>query len=120
MKDEWYNNAISKKLHEEYPKDFSICDVDGLVRFSYWRTRLIVYESKWENEKKMGDPQKKSLITLDDAIDWSKFDSMSGCFVLQIVDLENEIRWFNMDRQKVRTTTFKGLYEIFSGKDVKE
>ena len=51
MKDDWHNNKISKELDEKYPHDFSICDIDGACRKyykdnGYWKTRLIIYESK--------------------------------------------------------------------------
>lgn len=119
MTNEWYNNRIGKKLHEEYPHDFSICDIDGLVRLSYWSTRLIVYESKNDNEKNMGYPQRTSLKLLESVIDWSRLDQMSGVFVLRIVDIDNEIVWTDLDGHEVRRTTFDELYNIFSAKDVK-
>lgn len=121
---EWYNNRIGKKLYEEFPRDFSVCDIDGLVRFEYYKnnshhTRLIIYESKNEEEKAMKPSQYKSLKLIADAIDWSNFDEFSGLFVLKIRDIERSIYWYTMDRKFVRETTFQELYNIFSGKDVK-
>jgi len=115
---EWYNNEIGKKLNEEYPHDFSLCDIDGLARFSYWNKRVIIYESKHKNET-MRYSQKESLRILDNAIDWSKFDDMSGLYILRVIDLEDHIEWWKLNGEKVRITTFKELYDIFSGKDVK-
>jgi hypothetical protein len=117
MKDTWHNNRISLKLNTDYKKDFSICDIDGLVRCNYGnKTRFIIYESKNKNEKKMGDSQLLSLRTLDNAIDWTKFDEYSGVFVLQIIDLENEIIWYNLKGVEIRKTNFKELYNLFSCK----
>jgi hypothetical protein len=121
MENEWYNNRISKKLNIEYPRDFSICDIDGAVRFGYYKDRVhnnrfIIYESKNELEKPMGKSQLTSLKMLSDAIDWTKFDEYSGVFVFKIIDLENEILWYDLQGNKIRTVTFKELYNIFSGK----
>jgi len=117
MKDTWHNNRISLKLNTEYKKDFSICDIDGLVRCNYGnKTRFIIYESKNENEKKMGDSQLLSLRTLNNGIDWTKFDEYSGVFVLKIIDLENKIIWYNLQGDEIRSTSFKELYKIFSCK----
>jgi len=121
MEKEWYNNRISKKLNTEYPKDFSICDIDGAVRFGYYKegikkTRFIIYESKNENEKKMGTSQLETLRTLKNAIDWTRFDEYSGVFVLHIKDLENDIIWYDLEGNKIRTVTFKELYNLFSKK----
>jgi hypothetical protein len=124
MKDTWHNNRIGKKLNEEFSKDFAICDVDGLVKCFYTdnkgqiHTRLIIYESKNENEKKMGAAQRNTLQTLANSIDWSKFDSLSGLFVLKIVDIDNRIIWYDINGEKIRETTFAELYNIFSCKDI--
>lgn len=121
MIDTWHNNRISEKLNTNFPKDFSICDIDGAVRCEYnldgiWKKRFIIYESKNENEKKMGDSQKKTLKLINDSIDWSKFDSYSGLYILKILNIEDKILWFNINQELVRTTNFKELYNIFSCK----
>jgi hypothetical protein len=117
----WHNNRISKKLNEDFPKDFSICDIDGVVRTEYningeWKKRFIIYESKNEYEKIMGESQRKSLKLLNDSIDWSKFDEYSGLYVLKIIDLENEILWYDINQNLIRKTNFTELYNIFSCK----
>ena len=124
MTGEWYNNRIGKKLYEEFPRDFSVCDVDGLVRFEYYKnnshyTRLIIYESKNEDERPMKSAQYKSLKMIDEAINWHMFDYLSGLFVLKIRDIDKSIFWYTMDRELVRETTFQELYNIFSGKDIR-
>jgi hypothetical protein len=117
MKDTWHNNRISEKLNKEYKKDFSICDIDGVVRCNYGiKTRFIIYESKNEYEKSMGDSQLTTLRTLNNAIDWVKFDEYSGVFVLKIIDLENKIIWYDLQGNEIRKTNFKELYNIFSCK----
>tara|TARA_Y100001938_G_C7809057_1_gene290948 strand:+ start:71 stop:454 length:384 start_codon:yes stop_codon:yes gene_type:complete len=122
MKDTWHNNRISKKLNEDFPKDFSLCDIDGAIRCHYkknneFKTRFIVYESKNKTEKKMGSSQKQTLKTINEAIDWNKFDEFSGLFILKIIDLENIIHWYNIKGELIRTTTFTELYNIFSCKE---
>jgi len=117
MKDTWHNNRISKKINEDYPKDFSLCDIDGIVRCHYEdKTRFIIYESKNENEKPMGKAQLLSLKTLEENINWSNFDKFSGVYVLKIIDLENMIIWYNLKGEIVYRTTFEELYKIFSCK----
>jgi len=118
---DWWNNRISKKLNLEYPFDFSTQDIDGVVRCHYTIdgeifTRLILYESKNVREKTMGSSQLKTLQLIEKSIDWSKFDSFSGLFVLVIVDIDTSINWYKLDRTKVRNTTFDELYKIFSAK----
>ena len=117
MKNTWHNNRISEKLNKEYKKDFSICDIDGAVRCQYGKqTRLIIYESKNINERLMGSSQLITLKILNDCIEWKKFDAYSGVYVLKIIDLENEIIWYNLKGVEIRKTTFKELYNIFSCK----
>ena len=117
----WHNNRISEKLNLEYPKDFSICDIDGLVKCFYTennkiKVRFIIYESKNIHEKAMGKAQLTSLKILNDSIDWSKFDEFSGVYVLKIIDIDNKIIWYSLDGEIKRETTFSELYNIFSGK----
>lgn len=117
MIDTWHNNRISEKLNKEYKKDFSICDLDGVVRCHYKdKTRFIIYESKNENEKSMGKSQLLTLQILDNSINWNNFDEYSGVYVLKIIDLENKIIWYNLKGIEIRTTTFEELYKIFSCK----
>lgn len=118
MTGEWYNNRIGKKLYEDYPHDFSICDIDGLVRFSYWSDRMIIYESKNERES-ISRSQLTSLRKLDSAIDWSRFDDLSGAYIIKIVDIDTDLRWYNLQGHLIFRTTFDELYNIFSGKDVR-
>ena len=113
----WHNNIINKKLNTDCKKDFSICDLDGVVRCHYAsKTRLIIYESKFANEKAMGNSQRLTLSILANNIDWTKFDNYSGLYVLKIYDIENDIRWYDINYKHIRTTNFKELYEIFSCK----
>ena len=86
MKDEWYNNEISKKLYNDFPHDFSICDIDGVCRKFYkdnneWKTRLVIYESKHINERS-SQTQLGTLFTLDKNINWNSFDELSGVFLI--------------------------------------
>jgi len=123
MKETWHNNRISRKLNEEYPRDFSICDIDGVIRTHYvdtneeLRTRLIIYESKNDNEQKMRAPQIKTLRLLEQSINWDNFDNYSGVFVIKIMDIEAHLKWYSLNRALVRETSLRQLYEIFSCKE---
>lgn len=117
----WHNNRISEKLNKEFARDFSICDIDGVVRCHYrlngkTKTRLIIYESKNDKEKKMGKSQLMSLKQIEQSIDWRNFDRYSGLYVIKIIDIENDLRWYNLRGELKLQTTFHKLYEIFSGK----
>lgn len=84
----WCNNIISKALNEQCPKDFSTCDIDGVVREEYesgslHHTRLVIYESKNGNEI-LGIQQCRTLTTLSASINWSQFDDRSGIFVIRV------------------------------------
>jgi hypothetical protein len=117
----WHNNRISQKLNLEFAHDFSLCDIDGLVRCHYTLndskyTRFIIYESKNLYEIDIKSSQKMSLNILNDSINWSKFDNYSGVFILKIIDLDNEIQWYDLKDNLIRTTSFIDLYNIFSCK----
>ena len=115
MKGTWHNNRISEKLNKEYKKDFSLCDIDGAVRCNYSKhIRFIIYESKNIYEKNMGESQLTTLKVLNDSIDWDNFDEYSGVYVMKIIDLDNEIIWYNLEGVEIRRTTFEELYNIFS------
>ena len=122
----WYNNRISEKLNKEYAKDFSLCDIDGCIRCHYKtedgliKIRFIIYESKNENEKEMGDAQHKTLKMLEQSIKWENFDKYSGLFIIKIIDTSNKLEWYDLNKKMVRTTTFNQLYSIFSCKEYKK
>ena len=124
MKNDWQNNRISKKLNLEYPTYFSLCDIDGAVRCEPTqfndidKTRLIIYESKNEKEKLMGNSQLTTLKTIQESIDWSSFDAESGVFVMKIIDLKTQIIWYDLQGTEVRRTNFNELYDVFRGKTI--
>lgn len=124
MKNDWQNNRISKKLNLEFPTYFSLCDIDGAVRCEpsqyneIDKTRLIIYESKNENEKPMKEQQHTTLKIIQASIDWSRFDSESGVFVMKIIDLEKNIIWYDLQGTEVRRTNFNELYDVFRGKTI--
>lgn len=87
MKNDWHNNLISKKLDEEYPHDFSICDIDGACRVFYkhegnYKSRLVIYESKHLNEP-IHQTQLQTLFEISDNMNWENFDKQSGVFVIR-------------------------------------
>jgi len=119
MRNEWYNNLIGKKLFEEYPHDFSVCDIDGAVRCRYGdQTRLIFYESKNAGER-ISRTQIETLRVIESNINWHAFDYMSGVYILRIIDIDSIIEWRNLDNQLVHVTNFDQLYAIFSAKDAR-
>jgi len=135
MKNEWYNNEIGKRLHEEYAHDFSVCDIDGVCRCFYkikgeWHTRLIIYESKYDGEH-ISDTQLGSLFDLDNAIDWSRFDNYSGTYIiihnqeltkLKVNKIENISNTLKPDfsLKYVNTINMDIFYNWVSAKDVRD
>jgi len=120
MKDTWHNNRISKKLNEEYPRYFSICDIDGAVRCNYFnqeKCRFIIYESKNENET-LSPTQLETLKLLNENINWNSncFDNSSGVYIIKIIDIDKYLEWYDLNDNLIKTTTFKQLYKIFSNK----
>ena len=125
MRDTWHNNLISKELSLYYPHDFSICDLNGVVRWSFFRNgeqkhRLIIYESKNQYEK-ISNTQLESLRILNEHIDWTDFDNYSGCYIIKIIKEKKdkrpvEMEWYNLYDKMIRKTTMDELYKIFSGK----
>ena len=87
----WQNNYFNERIYKEFPRKFSIEDIDGIIRFEYvendvWKTRLIIIEIKRFDEKEIGQAQLKTLSTLYKAIDWNKFDDKSGVFLIKAID----------------------------------
>lgn len=119
---DWCNNDISQRLAKDYPHDFSICDVDGIVRKEYilgytHYTRFIVYESKHEREL-FSLSQLKTLSALSSAVDWKKFDRYSGVYGIRHNDDLTTFRIYNItDNQALDLGTMNGfdsLYQWFS------
>ncbi len=120
MKDTWHNNRISKKLNEEYPRHFSICDIDGAVRCNYFnkkKCRFIIYESKNINET-LSKTQLQTLKLLNENINWKStcFDSSSGVYIIKIIDIDKHLEWYDLNENLIKKTTFKQLFQIFSNK----
>ena len=122
MREYWQNNLIGKTLNEDYPRKFSLCDIDGLIRMGYYLNkvnyqRLIIYESKFENERPMKKPQLDSLKMLYNSIDWSKFDKYSGLFVLKVSTDEGKIsniKWYDLNYKFIRNTSMDEFYNLIS------
>lgn len=134
MKNDWHNNLISKRLDEEYPHDFSICDIDGVTRVFYkakngYKNRLIIYESKHKNEP-ASQQQLETLFLLNDIIDWSKLDSRSGLYLITHDESATHLekckitRTFDKGSNKYRYgydtvdhTTIDNFYKLVSAQD---
>ena len=132
MKNSWHNNKISKRLDEEYPHDFSICDIDGICRCFYkqnntWKTRFIIYESKEKNEE-ASQTQLQSLYELQTNIKWENFDEYSGVYLLKHDEAVEKIDMYKIKMikgygnriygyDKFHETTMTGFYNIISVKD---
>lgn len=83
----WQNNNFNKRVFEEFPREFSLEDVDGVITFYYeGKVRLIIYEIKSVNERNPGMPQLLMLNLLRQSIDWRKFDDKSGVFIIRGLD----------------------------------
>jgi len=134
MKNEWYNNEISKRLYEQYNHDFSICDIDGVCRKFYkkdkiWMTRLVIYESKYEREY-FSQTQMGTLHVLDKNINWNSFDKYSGVYaILHDADLiKLKIHKILSDNKLppkysikfIKEITMDSFYKWISVKDVEQ
>lgn len=126
------NNIISKIMYEEFPHDFSICDIDSAVRCFYkengnYRTRLILFECKYKDEE-ITKTQLDTLYQLQQNINWTKYDKWSGCFIIKYYDDDNIIvNKFDFDYEKkdyiiyeIKNTNKSKLYSWFSCKDKME
>ena len=121
---DWCNNDIGAKLNKEYPRDFSLCDIDGVVRTEYvsascWHTRFIIYESKHPNEH-LGESQLRTLTTLSASMNWKQFDDFSGIYLIKH-DMELlKVRIYrvnNNDIQHIGNMSFDMFYAWISAKD---
>lgn len=110
----WQNNRLNEILNVRYKHDFSLCDIDGVaLKLHSLNKRLIIFETKNARER-ISNSQLTTLRTIEESINWKGFDRFSGVYILQLVDIENDIRWFNTSRRVVRRTTIDELYLIFS------
>lgn len=114
----WQNNILNKRINEELPKDFSICDLDGCTRCFYnGGVRLIIYECKRIRES-LSDTQLTTLRMLRDSIDWNYFDKESGVYIIR--ELTNNFDTFiveDLNGLEVFTGDLKILHYWFSCKD---
>lgn len=79
------NNPLNKKINEELPHDFSICDLDGVIRWNkpYGTIkRLSIYEYKHYNEH-LSNTQLDTLKEIDRRMDWRGLDDMSGVWLVE-------------------------------------
>jgi len=143
MNGSWCNNAISKKLNEEYPHDFSICDIDGVCRTYYqkqikpyplspiiYKSRLVIYESKHEGEK-ISNTQLDTLDILQQNMKWENFDDKSGVFIIKHDDELNELKIYTISNISknikteyklnfIKKLSFDEFYNWISVKDQKK
>lgn len=119
----WCNNRVNRAMAERYPHDFSICDVDGLVRCHYVsqsinKTRMILFESKYPHEK-ISDSQIKTLTEFSASVRWEKYDSMSGVYLIRY-ESENSIDVYRVCNDsmyyRANLSSMDRLYEWFSAK----
>lgn len=130
MKDTWHNNKISKRLNEEYPHDFSICDIDGVCRHNNKqdpddKKRLIMYESKVGDEP-ASPTQLETLYDIKKSIKWENYDDKSGvCLIrhdydakyLTIYKIEKRVDPMFYCTEEVTTSTLDEFYKLISRKD---
>jgi len=135
MTNEWYNNEISKRLYKHYNHDFSICDIDGVCRKFYrdgneWKTRLVIYESKYEKEY-FSQTQMNTLYVLDKNINWNNFDKHSGVYAIihnkdlselsinKILNISKTIK-FKGELNHIKFMSLDSFYNWISVKDIEQ
>lgn len=121
MKTGWCNNLLNKRINEELPKDFSLCDLDGCVHCFYpGGIRFIIYECKRKNEK-LSLSQLRALKLLKDSIDWTKFDNYSGVFIIKELTENFEILTIeDLNEHELVKGDLNYLHYWFGCKDKKE
>jgi len=135
MKDSWHNNKISKKLNEEYPHDFSICDIDGACRVFFkedgkYKNRLVIYESKEINEE-IKQTQLNTLWEINANMRWENFDEYSGVYLirhdeeiwnLKIYKIQKIIGYQKLifECEFIKDMTMDGFYNWISATDKRD
>lgn len=118
----WRNNIISARMNDEFPRSFSICDVDGAVHVFYSgnKKRIIIYESKFKNEE-LTDSQTRMLYMLEEYFDFSKCDRYSGVYIFVGENANfDEISIYKIEsKQQIfkAIISIKQLYGLFSNND---
>jgi hypothetical protein len=117
----WQNNLLNRRIHEELPKDFSLCDLDACVHCFYpGGVRFIIYECKRKNER-LSPSQLRALKLLKNSIDWIKFDNHSGVFIIrELTENFNTLVVEDLDGHELINTDLNYLHYWFSCKDKKE
>ena len=86
-------------MWEKYPRTFGLMDLDGVSRVEYYEngiqySRMIIYECKYPMEfskiQKQNTPQLRTLLLLNNCIDWKKLDNLSGVYIFLIEYMPKE------------------------------
>ena len=114
----WQNNKLNKRINEELPHDFSLCDLDGVVHCFYeGGIRLIIYESKNKGER-ISETQLRLLNIMNNAVDWSVFDYHSGIFFIRALDDNfNKMEILDLELNVLCEYDINDLHSWFSCKD---
>ena len=114
------NNRFNKKIETEMPHKFSLCDVDGLVRWNNTEgtpTRIIFFEWKEANET-LTDTQKETLIEIGKGFNWNKYDEHSGIYVIRAIEEYPDLDYVDvssiMDCNNYTRMSFSSLYTWFN------
>jgi hypothetical protein len=131
------NNIINQLMWEKYPHKFGLMDIDGISRTEYYEngiqySRMIIYECKYPMElykiQKQTTPQLRTLLLLNNCIDWKKLDTLSGVyiFVTEYIPKEEYSKLKSLDVYSINNLNkpkWKGmstdeLYNLLSAKEL--
>jgi len=131
------NNIINKLMFEKYPKTFGLMDLDGISRVEYYKngiqySRMIIYECKYPMEfqkiQRQNTPQLRTLLLLNNSIDWNKLDNLSGVYIFvteYIVKEEfNKLEYLDvysvndLKNPRWRKMSINELYKLLSNKEI--
>lgn len=131
------NNIINQLMWERYPHKFGLMDLDGISRTEYYEngiqySRMIIYECKYPMEfikiQKQNTPQLRTLLLLNNCINWNKLDSYSGVyiFVTEYILKEefDKLKFLdvysvnNLKNPKWKGMSIDELYKLLSAKEL--
>ena len=114
------NNRLNDKIDNYMPHKFSLCDVDGVIRWNNKESipsRVIFFEWKETNEK-LSTTQKETLIEIAKNFNWDKYDKLSGVYIIKAVEKYPDLDYVDvssiMDCDNYNRMSFSSLYLWFN------
>lgn len=104
---EWCNNPINKIMANQFPHDFSIMDIDGMIVKEYGNKIRILFTEIKNIGEKSSNRQNIGYSYIFNSFNWSKYDIFSGIYkIYHNTNLDK----FDIYKMNNDGFEFKGMY----------